>query len=946
MQTYVVKGTTKIGIRPLAGVTFRIFKDESSGETIVGGPATTDGTGAYRIQVDLDPASRYKVKWEHASHGSKELPLVLAPKPGMLDNTFPVILFSPSFQTTTDPFVQYKNQISRGRFIDSETSGTDFFHEVEISDAVGTSGPIPSAQVRGQLTTAAPKDTWTKDFDEVRHQLVRTPGGLRWKSNTPPADESASAFDLTENNRSAWDWITWETEGNSDPKYQRGGKLRKLGLYKLDYDKLRKAGKDEKRWKPVHTDHTTGGGWVKVATLECMDYSSHGVLIKTFLPCFRISGGKVLEPPEWAVPTIVAPLSVTVSGSSAANAVDIAPPVIILPFNYDDNGGGSRALGKDLGLGVFCKDDADAKRLEKELERWATASRSTITAFRDETISLTPKTENTWPLRPASASAWKPQVLGTPTERTLREYQGEGANASVKYYSVKTGVQYVATVDQSHNSKDLLEENSIHAMNRSNLIKATMQRVGEGKFEGRYQIEILCILIQKNPKGDEHFAAHPDELENPADKGAEVTDKRSQIAGLVSLGEEAKSDEIVKLQREIAEILKPGDARIKDLKSGIGWDGIQVREISNAGASDIWFPALAIPSHGKAFVESWAAGQDWKKFWELNFAAPLGRAKAEMLLYFGMQHMTSNSQNFLIAFDRSPGGPSGKLKHIILRDIGDTLYNDHVFAVLKEIDGLYAKEWDHESADPFGVTLASSLGSYTMPRMLRIGASIVFFFEPFVKCDIEKLDDCADVLSKWSIAHNRAFVNYMKEKIGYKQDWSPGPDTVDPSIREAVSKYCELIKQNDIKYKFLVPKILALNSSQRWLLIAEFERLLDGITKLDEAKRLVNAHEVLICADIQKYIQSDTGKSAIRAFHAGSVAAPRASSPPRAPAAALTCSKCGSVSSGGKTGWQKCGDCGKHYCPKCVAAMEKPIGFKNPIYVNRKCTCGGITDIF
>lgn len=316
-----------------------------------------------------------------------------------------------------------------------------------------------------------------------------------------------------------------------------------------------------------------------------------------------------------------------------------------------------------------------------------------------------------------------------------------------------------------------------------------------------------------------------------------------------------------------------------------------------------------------------------------------------MLLYFGMLHMTSNSQNFLIAFDRSPGGPSGKLKHVILRDIGDTLYNDHVFAVLRDIDELYAKEWTHESSDPFGVTLASELGSYTMPRMLRIGASIVFFFEPFVKEDIERLPDCAAVLSKWCVEHNRGFAKYMKEKIGYREDWLPGPDTVEPSLRDSVSKYCELIKQNDIKYKFLFQKVLDLNSTQRWSLIAEFERSLAGVTMLDEAN-LVNAHEVLICADIQKYIQSDTGKLAIRAFHGVAAGAPSPAPAPRVPAPRFTCSTYTNVDTGTKAGWQKCGDCGKHYCAKCISAMEKPIGFTNPIYVNRKCTaCGGFTDI-
>jgi hypothetical protein len=278
--------------------------------------------------------------------------------------------------------------------------------------------------------------------------------------------------------------------------------------------------------------------------------------------------------------------------------LDIPPPQIVLPFNYDDNGGGSRALGRDLTQGVLSK--VSAQRLAAELPRWSTASRSTIAAFSRAPVDLTPNAKpQAWELRPASEGQWKPQILGDPDERTLRAFQAEGDNSSVRYYSVKTGVQYVSKVNQLPNGKDLLEENSIHAMNRSNLIKATIKRLGgEAKFEGRYQVEILCILLQKNPDGDSFYEnpANRSALSNAKDSSPEVMAKRHQIGQLTSSDEEANSDEIAKLDREIAEIRKPEEARIKDIKSGLGWDGIQIREISDAGINDIWFPALAIPS--------------------------------------------------------------------------------------------------------------------------------------------------------------------------------------------------------------------------------------------------------------------------------------------------------------------------------------------------------------
>lgn len=895
-----------------------------------------------------------------------------------------------------------------------------------------------------------------------------------------------TGFSISENNESKWDWLIWETEGNSDPRFQRGGKTRKLGLYRLNYDLLRKAenGKDGE-WKLANKYPLLGGGWVTVAVLDKLDYSKHEELIKTFLPCFEIVDGKVKEPSERSKKTLVVTAAKSDSQDTKLNTYDVEPPFIIMPFNYDDNGGKSRAVGKLLENDLFPK--VEAKRLELELTRWATASRSTITAFPKPIPKFwTPADTNAWNLRqgpekgleipPYYPPEWKVQIHGQPDGKTLREFQTDDANKDIKYYSVKTGVEFVSTMSQYENKKDLLEENSIHAMNRSNLIAATIKRLGESRFEARYQIEVLCILLKKDPDTSNRVESSSDGLDNKekekpnfkrrieialalgknideSKKDSEVnlsesvlekrkakwnlieeerkrrqkannelteteelrkaetelndwvkkewlkvkteTDKENQtrLNELISI---IRSENLIKsstfdekvsalesdfesfgrnidsiisdLRSQNSQSVKQRDEDIEKDKNKVGFDGIQIREVSDAAVNDIWFPALSISSHGKAFVEHWAKGQDWKEFWKANYAVPMGRAKGEMLLHFGMQHMTSNSQNFLIAFDRTPGGASGKLKYIILRDIGDTLYNDDVFETLSKVDNLYEKEFEHESKDEFGVTLSSSLGTYAMPLMLRIGVSIVYFFGPFVQGDIAASDDCMHILVDWCIAHNRAFIDYMKEKIGYTEDWNMGEDKVSGELVESLSKYSELDKSNAEEYKNkIVPGVLSLNSTSRWRLIKEFEEKCRNVRShriekgaigffsdkdkdLDEAKRLVNAHEVLICAEVQSYIQSEVGKTKLKALHKSSATVAAATSPVEPATTGKFCFKCKTPQTTNSRGWHECNECGLHYCANCIKNMPLP-GFISErlraTTVERKCLdqCNGFTQL-
>jgi len=681
-------------------------------------------------------------------------------------------------------------------------------------------------------------------------------------------------YDLTKNNAETWDWILWETEGNSDPKYQRGGKERKLGLYSLNYNKLRCAG--SKDWAPKHTDGTVGGGWVKIAILNHIDYSQHQNLIKTFLPCLASTSGKVIG--EASEEELVREWEGAVSRSTAANkgisTFDSRPPLIVMPFNYDDNSSKSKAIGVRLNDDPIGNADATRLKESEELTRWATASRSTITAFPDTAPKHIAHSQQRWSLRPnESDDGSLPQVVGPPDGKTLYAYQADDANSATQYYSVKTGVDYVATQNQSKNDKDLLESNSIHAMSRSDIIAGTINRRGKSRFDAEYQLEILSIL----------------------------------------------------------------------LGGGERWDGIQVREIGNAGRDEIWFPALAIPTHGKAFAKAWGSKCDWREFWRDNFARPLGWAKAEMLAYFGLQHMTSNAQNFLIVFDRK--NPGSKAKRVVLRDIGDTILNTPVFDVLKTVDGpLFKTAWDKEIADKKdGIVLEMNPsnrkigGGYANPQITRIGTGIVFFFLPFLKGDVDTERDpkTAKIAADWGVESNLGFFDYMKERLAYEPA-DTGIDRVPGDLKESIWHDADISQSGQtVSFANLSAEILKLSSIARLGLLDQLDAKIRSFvpknkTEVDELQAMVAGHEILICAEIHQFIQSEFGRNALVYLHDKG-----------GRSASQVCCECKADLRQGLQGTLRCSRCGAKFCARCASKLPYPRGTSpslRAIIEGRRCT--------
>jgi hypothetical protein len=98
-------------------------------------------------------------------------------------------------------------------------------------------------------------------------------------------------------------------------------------------------------------------------------------------------------------------------------------------------------------------------------------------------------------------------------------------------------------------------------------------------------------------------------------------------------------------------------------------DGFQVRDLSCMKPGLHYMPGQAIPYARMAFDGNPnVAGQ--RDFWRRVFAVPLGRAKARLLLNYGLVHTSANAQNFLLGFD------GDKLQQFVARDVGDTSWHD------------------------------------------------------------------------------------------------------------------------------------------------------------------------------------------------------------------------------------------------------------------------------
>lgn len=143
-------------------------------------------------------------------------------------------------------------------------------------------------------------------------------------------------------------------------------------------------------------------------------------------------------------------------------------------------------------------------------------------------------------------------------------------------------------------------------------------------------------------------------------------------------------------------------------------DGVLVRDLSALRTDRIYIPAISIPFLDvrlQKLCRRYEAYPDteWQDLWERAYAEALGRAKALLLLRYGLMMETPNAQNFLLEFDPSadPPQPTGRL---ILRDLGDALFVGDVFWALHTT----------RKTDRSQVASGLSVQDFTLPSVARM----------------------------------------------------------------------------------------------------------------------------------------------------------------------------------------------------------------------------------
>jgi hypothetical protein len=103
------------------------------------------------------------------------------------------------------------------------------------------------------------------------------------------------------------------------------------------------------------------------------------------------------------------------------------------------------------------------------------------------------------------------------------------------------------------------------------------------------------------------------------------------------------------------------------LKHRASGEGVLIRDLSQLDSPDrIYVTGLSIPYVGREIAEK--NGTKFAEFWTKNYSENLGRAKARLLIKYGLEMETPNSQNILIELTKD-FQPTGR---VVLRDTVDS----------------------------------------------------------------------------------------------------------------------------------------------------------------------------------------------------------------------------------------------------------------------------------
>ncbi|MBF0299055.1 MAG: hypothetical protein HQK51_10070, partial [Oligoflexia bacterium] len=185
-------------------------------------------------------------------------------------------------------------------------------------------------------------------------------------------------------------------------------------------------------------------------------------------------------------------------------------------------------------------------------------------------------------------------------------------------------------------------------------------------------------------KNDHNFQKVFHHQPNKLDLSEEVMVSKDRDEYLKSVNDKVGPDSDLIFLKEVA------SAQVKDWKDiffshkHFG-NGFILRDITPLTDGNYYVPAFSIPYIGHNIAQ--INGEDFNQFWGKHFAKNLGRIKAKLLLRYGLQMETPNTQNMLIQLDAKTLKPTGKM---VLRDMSDTQF---VSPVAKALDPSNEEQW-------------------------------------------------------------------------------------------------------------------------------------------------------------------------------------------------------------------------------------------------------------
>jgi len=483
MSQFIVKGTIKSGVKGLEGARIRVISppDVALCET------TTGPGGSYKTPaVDLEDGKNYHVDVQLADYEGARKNFLAKQTRNLNEGGILVIavVHDPLKKLQVDPFVDYKNALSKGSRVPEGPDNTDSYFAVLIGDVSSNMGRIPSSDIRQKFLDAKCRDTWEKEFEGDNYVLVQFNGDLLWRLKSVAVRQRAPIEFLKELHHAneGFEWLTYETVINK-PKFRKTNQELEFGLYTLPTDAaeifLRNG------VAPDQLDALASAFFPDYKPAEIQAHSD---------AYWKWKNAKY-ERTDGQLQKAQAPSSVHLSG--VGGVLNTSDRRVVLPYNYYDNHSESDAWGTD--------EPSGARQLTKTWSFWKTASRSSVVRLKrikasgEEWSAIERKAWEAWPFYKGVEQRKCDKLASQVPEQKAFQVK----NLSFDYASLKTGVCYVGLEDQSNKAiskdgKDWIDPNWIVSILRSDYVVSTEKFVGVQPDKPIVLTEVLSITEKRD----------------------------------------------------------------------------------------------------------------------------------------------------------------------------------------------------------------------------------------------------------------------------------------------------------------------------------------------------------------------------------------------------------------------------------------------------------------